>query len=293
MDLQLIRTFLEVAATGSFGAASGRLFVTQSAVSLRIHRLEEQLGRPLFDRTKSGVILTPAGREFRGFATSIIRNWEQARQRVGSLDKAPTSLVIGAESTLWPRFGFKWLDRLSAENPDIQIRAVLAEHDGLVQMALSGEAQVVLSHSSIDRPGMHSDRLIEEQLVMVCPWPEATVETVAQAYALVDWGSEFLRFHETSLPALSDPKLILTDGSMAAWFIHTRPFAAYLPVRFVQSLSAESSLNLVADAPSYTLTSWAVWRDDLDASLLHVAKRTLDETLAEVRATASKVLDQM
>lgn len=293
MDLQLIRTFLEVAATGSFGAASGRLYVTQSAVSLRVHRLEEQLGRPLFDRTKSGVTLTPAGREFRGFATSIIRNWEQARQRVGSLDKAPTSLVIGAESTLWPRFGFKWLDRLRDENPHIQIRAVLAEHDGLVQMALSGEVQVVLSHSSIDRPGMHSDRLIEEQLVMVCPWPDATVESVSQAYALVDWGSDFLRFHETSLPLLSDPKLILTDGSMAAWFIRSRPLAAYLPVRLVQASPDDRSLNLVTDAPIYTLTSWAVWREDLDSALRLVARKALDETLAEVSDAASKVLDQM
>ena len=41
MDIQLIRTFLEVAATGSFVNASERLYVTQSAVSLRIQRLEE------------------------------------------------------------------------------------------------------------------------------------------------------------------------------------------------------------------------------------------------------------
>ena len=84
MDQQLLKTFLEVAATGSFGAAAGRLFVTQSAVSLRVQRLEDQLGRPLFERTKGGVSLTPAGREFRGFATTILRNWEHAAAGVGA-----------------------------------------------------------------------------------------------------------------------------------------------------------------------------------------------------------------
>ena len=41
MDITLIRTFIEVANTGSFVAACDRLFVTQSAVSLRIQRLED------------------------------------------------------------------------------------------------------------------------------------------------------------------------------------------------------------------------------------------------------------
>ena len=72
---------------GGFERAAQRLNVTQSAVSLRILRLEDQLGRPLFERTKAGVVLTAAGREFRGFATMILRNWEQARQRVSALDE--------------------------------------------------------------------------------------------------------------------------------------------------------------------------------------------------------------
>ena len=64
MDTTLIKTFIEVAATGSFVAASDRLYVTQSAVSLRIQRLEDSLGHLLFTRSKAGAILTPAGQEF-------------------------------------------------------------------------------------------------------------------------------------------------------------------------------------------------------------------------------------
>ena len=64
MDIALIRTFLEVAATGSFVNAADRLYVTQSAVSLRVQRLEDALGRPLFTRSKAGAELTSAGREF-------------------------------------------------------------------------------------------------------------------------------------------------------------------------------------------------------------------------------------
>jgi DNA-binding transcriptional LysR family regulator len=44
MDTELARTFLTIAETGSFVAASERLHVTQSTVSARIRRLEEWLG---------------------------------------------------------------------------------------------------------------------------------------------------------------------------------------------------------------------------------------------------------
>ncbi|MFT6074020.1 MAG: DNA-binding transcriptional LysR family regulator [Yoonia sp.] len=82
MDITLLKTFLEVAATGSFVSASERLFVTQSAVSLRIQRLEDSLGKPMFTRSKAGAELTNAGREFERYALSIIRVWEEARQQV-------------------------------------------------------------------------------------------------------------------------------------------------------------------------------------------------------------------
>tara|TARA_R110002020_G_scaffold188846_2_gene387640 strand:- start:889 stop:1131 length:243 start_codon:yes stop_codon:yes gene_type:complete len=50
MYIPLIKTFVEVANTGSFAAARDRLFVTQSAISLRIQRLEDSLGHQLLTR---------------------------------------------------------------------------------------------------------------------------------------------------------------------------------------------------------------------------------------------------
>ena len=48
MNIENIRTFLEIAATGNFHRASERLHVTQSTVSARIKSLEDQLDRALF-----------------------------------------------------------------------------------------------------------------------------------------------------------------------------------------------------------------------------------------------------
>lgn len=82
MDISLARTFLEVAASGSFIAAAERLNLTQTAVSARIRTLEQCLGRSLFVRNKAGARLTPAGERFKRHAATLVQVWERARQQV-------------------------------------------------------------------------------------------------------------------------------------------------------------------------------------------------------------------
>lgn len=104
MDLTLIRTFMEVSQTGSFLAAADRLFVTQSAVSLRIQRLEQQIGKSLFERSKAGAVLTPAGRQFQPYALNIIRTWNDARQQVAISKATPIVSLLGRR----PHYGLDW-----------------------------------------------------------------------------------------------------------------------------------------------------------------------------------------
>ena len=293
MELQLIKTFLEVSGSGSFGVAAGRLFVTQSAVSLRVQRLEEQLGRQLFERTKAGVNLTPAGREFRGFATVILRNWEQARQRVGAFGDAPQSLALAAQSSLWPRFGFRWLDRLREALPQVAIRAETARPEALGEMILSGAVQAVLSHEAVTRPGLASQPLMADQLVMVSPWKGATVASVAGRYAMVDWGGEFQRAHDEALPGLAENKLVLGIGTLAAGYLQNRPLAGYLPARHVRAALADRKLFLVHDAPSMAHPSWVIWREDMDPGLRAVAARTLSEAVKTAEEATAEVLEKL
>ena len=58
LDLDLLRCFVLVAELGGFTAAGSALSLTQSAVSLKIKRLEDLLRRPVFRRTSRRVELT-------------------------------------------------------------------------------------------------------------------------------------------------------------------------------------------------------------------------------------------
>ncbi len=293
MDITLLKTFLEVAATGSFVSASERLFVTQSAVSLRIQRLEDSLGKPMFVRSKAGAELTNAGREFERYALSMIRVWEEARQQVAIPEGFTRSLTIGAQYSLWPRLGFRWVDALRADMPDLNIRAELGMPDRLTRFLIEGIMQVGLLYMPQLRPGLIADKVLEEELVMVATWPDAEMEEVAQHYLFVDWGAEFVGAHALELPDLTNPGLTFSLGAMAAEYLITRKGAAYLPARYIKRYLDSGQLHLVPDAPPFPYPVWAVWRDDLDNRTYKTANAALERVVALAEADGDAVIEQL
>jgi DNA-binding transcriptional LysR family regulator len=77
VDTLQLKSFVAIVETGTFVQAAATVNRTQSALSLQIKKLEEQLGCALFDRTSRKVALTPQGEIFLGYAKRIIQlQWE-------------------------------------------------------------------------------------------------------------------------------------------------------------------------------------------------------------------------
>lgn len=73
-----LRIFLTVAQEGGFTRAASVLGITQPSVSQNIAELERLVGVKLFERQRTEVILTPAGRIFKDYATRIQESYSQA-----------------------------------------------------------------------------------------------------------------------------------------------------------------------------------------------------------------------
>ncbi|WP_225205412.1 LysR substrate-binding domain-containing protein [Novosphingobium huizhouense] len=73
LDIDLLRCFVTIAETGSLTRAGQRLGRTQSAISLQLKRLEDQLGRTLFERSPRFLAITPEGERLIGPARQILR----------------------------------------------------------------------------------------------------------------------------------------------------------------------------------------------------------------------------
>lgn len=293
MDIALLKTFLEVAATGSFVNAADRLYVTQSAVSLRIGRLEDTLGKPLFTRSRAGAELTAAGREFERYALSMTRIWEEARQQVAIPEGFTRSLTIGAQYSLWPRLGFRWIDRLQTAMPDLNIRAELGMPDRLTRFLIEGVMHVGLLYMPQLRPGLEAKRLLDEDLILVSSVKGADMTTVAANYVFVDWGPEFVGAHALALPDLTNPGLSFSLGAMVAEYVINRRASAYLPARYVKKYLDAGQMHLVPDAPRFPYPVWAVWRKDLDPDLRAQAEAALITTATVADGESHAVLDQL
>jgi DNA-binding transcriptional LysR family regulator len=79
LDLELLRSFVSVVDAGSFTRAGERVHRTQSTVSQQIKRLEDELGRPLLNRTGKQVAPTEHGERLLSYARRLLSLAEEAR----------------------------------------------------------------------------------------------------------------------------------------------------------------------------------------------------------------------
>ena len=151
LEIDLLRAFTTVAETGSFTAAADVVGRSQSAVSQKIIRLEELLGRPLFNRTSRSLVLTGEGErllsaarrmlEFNDMAVrTLVAPADVGRLRIGiSEDFVPHHLpaLLAKFAALWPAVRLELMtglscDLLSAYDDD-RLDVVIAKKDGRAQ----------------------------------------------------------------------------------------------------------------------------------------------------------------
>ena len=193
MDIQLARTFLEIVTTGSFVRAAERLNVGQTTVSARVKLLEQQLGRPLFVRNKSGASLTPAGEQFLRYAPSFVQLWQRARLQVAVPPGHRATLTIGSEVTLWQPLLLDWVFWMRGSLRDIALRVHVDVPQDLINLVAGGIVDAAIMYAPQHRPGLTIDRLMEEKLVLVTSDLEERSTKID--YVHVDWGPDFTLHH--------------------------------------------------------------------------------------------------
>jgi DNA-binding transcriptional LysR family regulator len=257
MDINLARTFLEVAAGGSFIAAADRLHLTQTAVSARIRILEEHLGRRLFVRNKAGARLTSAGERFLRHATTLVQIWERARQQVALPPGREDGISLGGELSLWHPFLVDWLIWMHRACPEIALRAEVDSPTRLLDGVQDGSLDIAVLYNPPQRPGLVSELLVEEKLIMVTSAPEGMMDP--EQYVYVDWGPSFAINHQAAYPELSSPPVSISLGPLALTYILSVGGAGYFRVGTAQPFLASGRLFRVADAPEFSHSAYAVY----------------------------------
>lgn len=94
-----LRVLREIAQAGSFSAAAHSLGYTQSAVSRQVAALEAVAGRRLFERSRQGVTLTPAGTRLLASAARVLDELDAALRELAGEQPATRPVRLGAFAT--------------------------------------------------------------------------------------------------------------------------------------------------------------------------------------------------
>jgi len=275
MNIDLARTFLEIAETGNFNKAAERLSVTQSTVSMRIKALEDELGRSLFTRSKAGTELTTAGTQFRRYATTMVRVWEQARQELALPPGFRSVLTVGGQFSLWDRMLLRWVPWMRAAMPDVALRVEVGLSDGLMRQLSEGLIDVGVMYSPLSRPGLVTEKLLEERLVLVSTTPREMGQWDG-GYVFVDWGPEFRAAHSQAFPDLSTPAISVSLGALGLQHILANGGFGYFPMRVVRPYMLDSRLYIIPNAPEFRRPAYMVYpAADEQADWLRTAVRGL------------------
>lgn len=275
MDTTLVRTFLAVVATGSFVNAAGRLYVTQSAISLRIQKLEDELGHKLFERDKSGAALTPHGREFEPYARSFLQIWEEARYKIGVPDGFESILSVGCQSSLWPELTSVWLRRMENELSQVAFQVQVGSPTYLQRQLLSGLMDIVVVYQPELRPGFEVEKLLDDRLVLVTADESAKATATDDTYIFVDWGPEFTVAHGRWFPEFRLSRISMEASGQVADYLVNNKRAAYLPYRVADDYILAGRLHIVRDAPDFPFPAYAVWNSQKNEALIEPALATL------------------
>jgi DNA-binding transcriptional LysR family regulator len=169
MDLAQLEVFVTVAREGRFSRAAEKLYRTQSAVSQSIHRLEEEIGEPLFDRSSRDGLLTDAGRVLQEYAERLLNLRSDAQQALGELRELHQGKLAIAANEFTALYLLPVLAEFRRLHPMIKITVQRALGSHIPDDVLRHNSELGVLTYDPQEPQLHSIVVYLDELIFVVP----------------------------------------------------------------------------------------------------------------------------
>ena len=168
MEFRQLYTFIQVAQQESFSKAAENLGYSQSAVTVQIRSLEDELHTKLFTRMGKHIALTDQGRRFLSGAYNTIFEANQAKLSVQDRGQLLGSLHIGVLDSLCAASLPHILRRFRSEHPQVVIRITTGSPEELIRKMDQGLLDLIYI---LDDPrynnSWHKEMEVREEIVFV------------------------------------------------------------------------------------------------------------------------------
>ncbi|MCC6946569.1 MAG: LysR family transcriptional regulator [Bradyrhizobiaceae bacterium] len=170
IDFLGLQAFISIAERGSFQRGAAHLNLSQTAISHRMKKLEDELGVKLFTRTTREVTLTRAGLDLLPKAKKALRELE------GSFDELRQQGIKRQERlaiACLPAFAIyhlpKVLSRFHTLHPKVEVRIFESPSSDVAGQVQSGEAEFGLSVIATSQWDLDIEPIVSVPFVLVCP----------------------------------------------------------------------------------------------------------------------------
>lgn len=168
MNTRHAQLVLAVVREGSFTAAAKSLFITQPTLSHQIRQIEEQLGSPIFVRSKTAIELTPAGHVYVQAARRILQIETQMNEALGALSGTSEGILrLGLPAQRADELLPQVLADFYALYPNVRIEALTAQQQELERMLLGGELHMALLSGEEDNPQLEYQLIASDEVVLL------------------------------------------------------------------------------------------------------------------------------
>lgn len=186
MKLEFLATLDAILRKGTFAGAAEEVGLTTSAVSLRVKRLEEYLGQPLFDRSLRTAKPNALARELATAMRTALLTMEAARTKATPVIAG--RVVVGTIRTIQPTTLLRALGDIASQHPQLTVRAVQGISPELLSKLKAGslDAAVVIRPARGGSSRLHWHDLERQPFVLVAP-PSVQGATVSELVAGLPW----------------------------------------------------------------------------------------------------------
>lgn len=259
MELRQLTTFVRVAQFLNFSQAAASLGYSQSAVTVQIRLLEEELGVRLFDRMYKHVVLTAQGQQFLDSTYSILQEVNRATLAMAASDDELTGhLHIGTlESLCFARMP-AIMQHFRTEHPKARIQIATGIPEELIAKMERSEVDIIYI---LDEPLYNNswNKLFEarEDVVMVASaslgrrlgdGPHKLEELMAYPFYLTEQNANYRRLLDRRLAALGRSVTPTLESSCASFLLRVLEETeglSFLPRFLVEHAVQQGALSIV------------------------------------------------
>jgi len=149
IDIELYKVFYEVVKYKNISKAAESMYITQSAVSQSIQKLERLLGEKIFHRTKLGVELTEEGEKLYKYIKDSIETINNAENIFSNYINLENGNVrVGGDDVLFSNIILNPLTKFMKKYPNIEVDCISKDTDELLQDLSNREVDVVVLNTT-------------------------------------------------------------------------------------------------------------------------------------------------